>query len=254
MNVVHLGAGMIPVPPGDEPDGTEEYIYRLSHKVGLLGCNVTVIDVKAGEYQKQKRKESSARYRELCHPPLPHRYNHAFLQRIINFALLFTQSWSFAFLSALSLNRMLSRHEVDIIHPHFADSTLTAIFVNKLRGKPVCVIYDTHFPGLMTDLSWFQKLMTLNERLALKYADHVIVDTPSVKRRLVSVYHLEPAKITPIIQHGSFDEQEVAEYLLHKTKSVSEIKIVLCVSKISFTKNQLTVVKAVPKVIAKTPP
>ncbi len=106
----------------------------------------------------------------------------------------------------------------------------------------------------MADLSAFRKFLNYAEILAVRWADHVIVDTPSVQRRLARVYGISPSKVTPLIQHGSFDEEEVAKYLSVRAKSPSPPdKIVLNVSKVHPTKNQLAVVKAVKQVLEADP-
>ena len=57
MKVVHLGIGLVPVPPGDRAAGREEYIYQLTRHLGQQGCQVHVIDIKGGAQQEEKRQE-----------------------------------------------------------------------------------------------------------------------------------------------------------------------------------------------------
>ena len=135
MKVVHLGMGVIPVPPGDVAAGIEGYIYQLTRSLGKLGCVVHIIDIKGGEQQREKRSESSAVFHEVWHPPLPARSNYIFLQHFTNYVLVMSQSVIFALQAFFALNRLLSKEKIDIIHTHNRDTAIAAAMINKLRGK-----------------------------------------------------------------------------------------------------------------------
>ena len=98
MKVVHFGMGIIPIPPGDEAASGEEYIYLLTNHLGRQGCQVHVIDIKGGAYQKEKRQESSAEFHEVWHIPLPRRYNFPFWQHFLSNVLALSQVIPFTIL------------------------------------------------------------------------------------------------------------------------------------------------------------
>ncbi|MFC2072268.1 glycosyltransferase family 4 protein [Chloroflexota bacterium] len=251
MKIVQLGGGVVPVPPGDEPDGIEDYIYQLSHHLGKIGCQVCVIDIKGGDYQHEKRGESLASFYELWHLPLPHRYTFSLLQRFINYLLLLSHQLLFALLSSLTLIKMFSKEKILVIHSHISLSAIAAVVVGKLRKNTTVVVYSTHTPILMRNLTWRRRLIDFSEFIALRWADHIVADTPAVKRRLVSNLNLDPARITPIYVGAALDE--VKQFLTGKKTACHQSKIVLCVSKVLPTKNQLSAVKAIPQVVAVCP-
>ena len=251
MKVVHLSMGVTPVPPGDEAAGVEGYIYQLTHHLGLLGCQVHVIDIKGGAQQREKRRESRARFHEVWHPPLPHRYNSRFLQHFFNYLLIMSQVLLFALLSAFALNRLLGSEKIDVIHTHNREAAIAAVVVNRLRRNAAAVVYTPQAAFGLNKLTWRKKLINFAEIPALRWVDHVIALTPAVKGWLVSEFNLDPAKITPIHVGTALDEIE--QFLSHKTGACHRSNIVLCVGMISSRKNQLTAVKAISQVVAVHP-
>lgn len=250
MKVVHLSLGVTPVPPGDEAAGIEGYIFQLTRYLSKLDCQVHIIDIKAGEQQRQKRRESPAVFHEVWHPALPPRSNSPFFQHLFSYLLVMTQSLLFALLSSFTLNRLIGKEKIDVIHTHNRDTALAAIVVNRMRGKPARVIYTPQCPLGLTKLSWRKKLINSAEIPALRWADHVVALTPPVKEWLVSEFNLDQAKITPIAVGTALDE--VDGFLATKT-ACHQSNIILCTGVISDRKNQLSAVKAVPQVVAKHP-
>ena len=251
MKVVHLGLGVIPVPPGDIAAGVEGYIYQLTHHLGRPGCQVHVIDIKGGAQQKQKRQESSAKFHEVWHPPLPHSYNFPFLQRFFGYLLLMSHIFPFALLSSLALNRLFGREKIEVIHAHSREAALGAMVVNKLRRNAAVVIYTPQAAYGTKKLAWHKKLINFAEIPALKWADHIVALTAAVKRWLVAEFNLDPAKITPIHVGTALDEVE--QFLSYKAGACHQSNIVLCTGGISSRKNQFTAVKAIPQVVAVHP-
>jgi glycogen synthase len=250
MRVVHLGTGVIPVPPGQIAGGIEEYIYRLTDALGKTGCEVDVIDIKSGEEQKQKRRESSAAFHEVWHPPLPPRRRFPFGQRFFNYLLVMSQVTIFVVQASFTLYKLLGKKQVDIIQAHTREPALAAILVNKLRRSRAVVIFDTHAALIMEDLGWFMRLITSPELLAIHRADHIIPDTPAVKKRLVTKYRIDPEKMTPI--YTGLPLEEIEQFLRGKTGQ-RQAGLVLSVGTVDSRKNQSTTVKTVPKVIARNP-
>jgi len=250
MKIVHLGLGVTPVPPL-KLGGIEEIIYQLTHHLGRIGCQVHVIDIKGGAQQKQKRQESSAKFHEVWHPPLPHRYNLPFLQRFFSYLLLMSHILPFALLSSLALNRLFGREKIEVIHAHSREAALGAMVVNKLRRNTAVVIYMPQSAYGTKKLTWHKKLVNFAEIPALKWADHIIAQTPAVKRWLVSEFNLDPAKITQI--YSGISLEEVEQLLSRKEGACHQSNIVLCAGEVSARKNQFTAVKAIPQVVAACP-
>jgi glycosyltransferase involved in cell wall biosynthesis len=250
MKIVHLGLGITPVPP-IKSGGIEEIIYQLTRYLGCLGCQVHVIDIKGGEQQKQKRLESSAEFHEVWHPPLPHRYNSPFLQRFFSYLLLMLHVLPFALLSSLALNRLFGREKIDVIHAHSREAALGAMVVNKLRRNTAVMIYMPQSAYGTKKLSWYKKLINFAEIPALKWADHIVAQTPAVKRWLVSEFNLDPAKITQI--YSGISLEEVEQLLTREEGACHQSNIVLCAGEVNARKNQFTAVKAIPQVVAEYP-
>jgi glycosyltransferase involved in cell wall biosynthesis len=251
MKVVHVGAGHIPVPPGDEASGTEEYIYHLTDHLGRLGSQVTVIDIKSGIQQEIKRQQSSARFHAVWHPSLPHRYKYHFLQRLFSYLLLMLHLFLFAFPASAVLNRLFGSEKIEVVHTHTSIPALAAMMVNRLRRRPAVMVYTMH-TGFGTGKStWRLRLPALPEILALKWADHVIAPSPAIKRWLISEFNLDPDKITQI--YTGADITELEEYVSSRDGDCHQSNILLCVSGISARKNQFTIVKAIPQVVAVHP-
>jgi len=110
-------------------------------------------------------------------------------------------------------------------------------------------VYSTHYVGLMTKPTWFRRLIDFSEIIPLKWADHIVADTPAVKRRLVSDFNLEAAKITPI----GIGLDEVKQFLSKRAGACHQSNMVLCVGAVNPRKNQFSAVKAIPQVVAAHP-
>ncbi|MFC1940382.1 glycosyltransferase family 4 protein [Chloroflexota bacterium] len=253
MKVVHLGIGVIPVPPpGDIAAGGEEYVYVLTRYLSRLECEVHVIDIKGGAQQREKRQQSSAKFHELWRLPLPYRYRHRFLRRYLNYLLTASQTLLFAVIAAFSLNRLLAKEKIDIVHVHNENVALAAIIVNKLRRNNTITVYTPFSAYGLTKFSWRKRLIYFAEIPTLRWIDHIVASTPSVKQWMISEFNLDPAKITQI-RAGGTDLDEVEGFLFHKEGVCHQSNMVLCAGGIMERKNQLTAVKAMAKVVSVHP-
>jgi glycosyltransferase involved in cell wall biosynthesis len=251
VKVVHLGIGLIPVPPGDEAAGREDYIYQLTYQLGQQGCQVHVIDIKGGTQQEEKRQQSPARFHQAWHLPLPHRYNSRFLPRFFRYLLILLPTIFFSISSSFVLNRLTGRENIEIIHTHDKDVALAAILVNKLRRNAAVTIYTPQSAYGLAQFSRTKRLINFTEIPALKWTDHIIALTPAVKKWLVSEFKLYPSKITPI--HVGVALDEIERHLSLKTGASHQSNIVLNVGAIASKKNQLTAVKSIPQVVVAHP-
>ena len=247
MKVVHLGIGLIPVPPGDEVAAVERHIYLLTHHLGRLGCQVHVIDIKVGAQQKEERQKSSAKFHRVWLPPLPHSYKLPLLGRFF----IYLHLLPFDLLSSFVLNRLCGREKIEVIHVHSRDSALPAIMMNKIRRNAAVTVYTPHTPFQLRKLTRRERLRNFADILTLKWVDHIAALTPSVKRWLVSEFNLDPAKITSI--HSGADLDKIEQFLSHKAGACHQSNIVLSVGLISSRKNQFTTVKAISQVIKTHP-
>jgi glycosyltransferase involved in cell wall biosynthesis len=251
MKVVHLGIGLIPVPPVDIAAGREEYIYHLTNHLGRLGCQVHVIDIKGGAPQREKRQESSAKFHEAWHLPLPHRYNPPFWEPLFNYLRDRSSTVFFGLSSSLILNRLLGREKIEVIHAHDREVALATIIASKLRRNRAVTVYTPQAAYGLTKWSRRQRLIRFAEILALKWADHIVALTPEVKEWLVSEFNLDPAKITPI--HLGVAMDKIEQFLSHKAVACHQSNMVLCTGVVQPRKNQLTAVKAISQVIKTHP-
>jgi len=252
MKVVHLGIGIVPVPPGDIAAGREEYIYQLTNHLGRLGCQVWVIDIKGGAQQRGRRQQSSAKFHELWHPPLPYRCDFPFLRRFSKYILYPLDTLQYSLLALLSispLNKLLAKEKIEVIHAHQRDAALAAVLVNKLRRNRAVVFYT---PQAVTGLKKrLRNAIHFAEIPALRRVDHIIALTAAYKDWLVSEYNLDPAKITPIHVGAAIDE--IKQFRSQKGEVRHRSNIVLCVGGVMERKNQLTAVKAIAKMVSAHP-
>ena len=252
MKIVHLGVGLIPVPPGDIAASGEEYIYLLTNQLGRLGCEVDVIDIKGGPQQIEKRQQSSAKFHEAWHLHLPYRYNFPFWEPFFNFILVVTiPSVFFATSSSIVLSRLIGRDKINIIHTHTREVAVAVSITNKLIRKPAATVYSLRNAYKLEKVTWLQKLIRLPEILALKWTDNIIALTPAVKDWLVSEFKVEPTKISQI--YAGADIDEVEQFLSRKKGECHQSNIILCTGAIVPRKNQFTAVKAIAKVLKTHP-
>jgi glycosyltransferase involved in cell wall biosynthesis len=251
MKVVHLGIGLIPVPPCDVAASTEADIYLLTYYLGQQGCQVHVIDIKGGAQQKEKRLKSSAVFHEAWHLPLPYRHNFPFWEPFFNYLAVTIPSTYFALSSSPVLYRLIGRENIEVIHTHTRETTIAAVIMNKLRRKTALTIYTPHSGYKLTKVSLRQRVFRITEILAFKWADHVVAQVPAAKDWLVSEFHLNPAKITQIYAGIGLDEVE--QFLYRKVGPCHQANIVLCTGTIGARKNQFTAVKVISQVIKTHP-
>lgn len=237
MKIVHIAPGVYPIPSRDKAAAIEEVIFQISNHLVELGCQVYIIDIKTTQSQ---RKGALAIFRETPNVPPP-----AKVGRFLSFF----KSILFAIMSIPVLWHLLKSEEIDIIHTHYTYSAITAMIVSRLRGHTP-VIYTSHNPNLLTFSSKENTFKNIVEMVAIKLSDCVIALTPMVKRKLISDFGIQPAKICCL--YNGYDPSEIEQYL-HKDSSNSKSNIILCVGRISIRKNQQTIVSAIPKVIARYP-
>lgn len=236
MRVVHLAPGCKPVLSSSGISASaEKVIYEVTDWLERLNCHCHVIDIKA----KPPRMESLATFHEVWDPPVPHLWVLWGMGKPLLFALL----------SLPELYGLLHREKIDVLHLHCGLHVPLAWLISRLSGK-VPVVYAPHNSWLLEPNTFLNKVKGMPEVIAYKIADHIIADVPVVARRLVVNLGINPAKIT-IIYYGP-EQDEIQKFMATKSNP-HESNIVLCVAGIFRRKNQLAILKAVPKVIAAYP-
>ena len=255
MNIVHLGLGIIPVPPGDVPAGREEYIYQLTRHFSLLGHDAHVIDIHASEDITRKRQAANVQYHTFRRPllPYPYRKGFPFLRRFSKFLLYpfdVFQTWLFAILGGIQLKKLLSERDIDIIHTHQGEIAIVATIVNKMAGNPAKVLYTPQIPTTLP--KWLRKVALWPERIAFKRIDHVVTLTNGFKKWLSGEYTVDPKNITVI--HVGTAINDIQAFMQDHPKSRMEKSIpIVSTGGIIRRKNQLTSVKAFARIAADHP-
>jgi glycosyltransferase involved in cell wall biosynthesis len=237
MKVVHISPGVYPIPCKDRAAAIEEIILQLTNHLKKLGCDVYIIDI---ETDQCSRIGALAKFRVA-----PTFFSEENINRIIfNFRALI-----FAFNCLPVLNHLLNEKKIDIIHTHYIYSAFTVIILNKLIRR-VPVIHTTHAHDLIMTPSlktWFKGFP---EFVALKLADHIIAETPSVKDRLISYFGIGENKISIISSGVAIQICETPDKI-ERNKNLNDNIIILCVGRISKRKNQFAVIRSIPKVITR---
>ena len=237
MKVIHIAPGVYPIPSRDKAAAIEEVIFQLSNHLIELGCQVYIIDIKTKQSQ---RNGGLANFREAWNLPSQGTISH----------FLFTfKAVLFAFTSLPVLWHLLSHEKIVIIHTHYSYSAVTTAIFSKLK-QGIHVVHTTHAHDLIMNPCLKNYLKGIPEIIVLKIADHIIAETPAVKRRLLSEFRINPAKISVI--YSGPEQEKIKQFASTKGKNSSNSeKIILCVGRISKRKNQLAVVESIPEVLAR---
>ena len=237
MKIVHIAPGVYPIPSRDKATAIEEIIFQLANHLIKLGCKVFIIDIKA---EPSQREGALAKFKEV---------KTFSSHRRVKRCLFSFQAGFFAFTHLPVLWRLLGIEKMDIIHTHYSYSAVTAMMISRLRQR-IPVVHTTHAHDLIMNPCLKNYLKGIPEIIALKMADGIIAETPAVKRRLISDFSIDRAKISVI--YSGVEQEEIEQFVYAKQGSLhSPNTIVLCVGRISKRKNQLSVVKAIPKVLAR---
>jgi 1,4-alpha-glucan branching enzyme len=228
MKVVQVATGIFPIPGCDRAAAVERIVYELSLNLSKKGCNVHVIDIPS-----KKRKLNKIIFHEV-------RIGYFASMHYKNFRAL-----AFSFFSVFALLNIFKKTRVDVVHTHSAYSGLLCMLLCRLF-RSTCHVHTTHGPDLVMYASSLKMLKSFSEVIVLKYSNHIVAETLTVKEQLIYRFKIPPQKIT-IIPSGV--EKPV---VMQNTYSSSE-SIILSVGRISSRKNQLTLVKAIPDILATHP-
>ncbi len=240
MRVCQVGTGSLPVDPG-ATGGTERFVHYLSRTLQRLGHDITVVDMAADE-----RPDVPYRLVEL---PLRWRSGSNLLAHGIR-GLLFGRA------VARRLNRLLRQEQFDVVNFHSQFSGLFGIPVARRLGVPA--FFTMHNP-LWSDVSacrspWARAKFWM-ERRAEAQAEGRIYLSEAVRENRRCFFGLDPAglKVVPLgIDESWFTPVEPSAAVRQKYAPRGEA-VVLQVARIAPYKNQMTLVRALPKILQAAP-
>jgi len=237
MKVIHIATGAYSVPPAGA-GGAEKVIYSLTEHLSRLGCDVSVIDIKAKEHQGLK---SGVTFHEVREPPiadkgLPH--------HVIRLSI-------FAILAIFKLRTLVKNNKIDIIHTHNQFSAAAILLANKLFHWNIPHIHTTHNSYIVMRPTLANKLKNILEVIVFKKANHIIAQTNTVRQQLTSKFNVSPARIT-VIPNG-IELEDITEFIANNPDQGSPGKVVLCPARICPRKNQLSLMNAIPIVLKAHP-
>jgi glycosyltransferase involved in cell wall biosynthesis len=180
MNVVHIGTGVMSIPPRGV-GAVENAIYELSKMMVHHGHSVAIIDIKSNV----DRGKTGIGFYEVKIPSL------------CDLHPLF-QVLSFAVRVIPPLYRLVKEKEIDIIHTHSQFAGMFVLITKNLFRWKIPLIYTTHSADLILNPNLLNIFKHIAEYVLFRVSDHVTTPTESIKRRLISRFGLPPSKITPI--------------------------------------------------------
>jgi len=237
VKIIHVATGGYSVPPIGA-GGAEKVIYFLTEHLSRLGCNVSVIDIKAKEHQEPK---SGVTFHEVWEPPLADK---GFLRHVIRASV-------FAILAIFKARHLIKNGEIDIIHTHNQFSAAAILVANKAFHWNIPHVHTTHNSYLVMRPTLTNKLKHILEVIVFKKANHIIAQTDTVRQQLTSKFNVSPARIT-VIPNG-VELEDITEFISNNPDQGSPSKVVLCPARICPRNNQLSLMKAIPTVLKAHP-
>lgn len=246
--------GAVPIPPGDEPGGIEIFTYLLT-KYLASHMRVSVLDLSVGAQQSRMRLASGATFYSIPRLPIPHsavgKVKWQLMGRILRYILVMIHVVYFAFLSGLCLFKMLKSQRVDIIHTHSKEVAIAAFVFRRLARSRAIMVHNSHAAVLLEKLDWKKRFMNILEFVAISKADHVFVDSQSVKEILTLKFGYDGSRVSVLYGGGAYDDLQIV-----KARSSGLVRTptkVLCVGSVNSRKNQLAAVRAIPAILQRVP-
>jgi glycosyltransferase involved in cell wall biosynthesis len=224
MAIVQVATGIYPIPASDRAAAIEQIVYELSSNLSRKGCEVHVIDIPS-----KKRKSNKIIFHEV-----PIGYFASMYYRV--------RALAFSVFSVFTLLNIFKKTRVDIVHTHYTYSGLLCMVVCRLF-RNVCHVHTTHNPYLV---KYGSGLKRFSELIVLKFSNHIVVQTLTIKKQLVYRFKIPSHKIT-VIPSG------VEKPMIMQSTRASSEPIILSTGRLCSRKNQLTLVKAIPHILATHP-
>lgn len=243
MKVLQVGTGMSSI-SAKSSTATESVAYNLSRELSKL-CEVHILDFKDNNRDKLPR----VTYHDIDMPKAwgPDVYTTPGTLRHVARRMLYTVKTAFRFVS------LMSKEKFDIIHCHNQYTGMVLSLINKLFYKSKFV-YTLHTPFWTLPDEQLPNLFFLKtqvERACMRNSTKVIAVSNSQKIMAEKRTGLEHGKITYIPNGVDLLRFYPGKSNVRKTLTSPNEKIVLCVARISRIKNQMSIIKAIPKVISK---
>jgi len=229
-NIVHMGTGIMSIPPGGI-GAAENAIYELSKELVQHGYGVDIIDMKSNV----SRGETGIVFHEVRVPSLCDA--HPLLQVL-----------SFAWRTIPELYGLKKEKPVDIIHTHSQFTGVSALLAKRLFRWKVPVIYTIHSAERILNPNLSNVFKHVAECLVLRMSDHIITPTESIRRRLISHFGLSSSRITSI-PHG-IELNKISP--VHPLPEM-ENPVILYPARIGRGKNQMTLLKAMVFILKLVP-
>lgn len=229
--IVLLSLGLVSLTSGEVPPGSavDRIVYHLSEEFRLRNVPFLLLDVAPKSSPRgivaHRSTESNpfSKYREL--------------QGI-------AEVW-FATKNLLTILRMSIGTEASLIHIHVSYQLLVVAIMRRILGLKIKLLYATHNHSTIMARGHFEGVRLRSrvaERLALRVADHVVVPTPTAKRRLMDDYAIASEKVSVV--PAGVDTARISRLAeLHTNRRSSDL--LLCVARIEKRKNQISLLKAV---------
>jgi glycosyltransferase involved in cell wall biosynthesis len=225
MKIIQIASGIYPIPSDNRAAAIEKIIYELSLNLSLKGCDVHIIDIPS-----KKRVKSTIQFHETSN------------LNCLNIRLNSTQrSILFSFFSAFMLLKVLRKIQADVVHTHYSYSGFLCMIVCRLFTN-IHNIHTTHAHDLIMYSSPLNIVKGFSEIITLKYSNHIIAETSTVKEQLIYRFHVPSQKIS-VISSG-VDIPVISQ----KEHNHSDY-IILSVGRICSRKNQMALVNAIPDVL-----
>jgi glycosyltransferase involved in cell wall biosynthesis len=243
MKVLQVGTGMSSI-SAKSATATESVAYNLSKELSKL-CEVHILDFK----DNNRDKLSGVIYHNIDMPKAwgPDVYTTPGTLRHVARRMLYTIKTIFNFIP------LMHKEKFDIIHCHNQYTGFVLSLINRLFYKSKFV-YTLHTPfwtladEMLPKTFW---LKTQVERQCFRNADEVVAVSETLKKSIEKRAGVDSKKVVHISNGVDLIKFYPGKSSVRKMLAKTDEKIVLCVARISRIKNQMAVIKAIPKIINK---
>lgn len=240
MKICHVAPGFIRVPSGGS-GAVENIIHELCSTLCKLGHDVTLLDSFFGpRVSAPYRLSQVAVWWHLDSNLMTHAVRGFVYQR----------------LARRRLRELLQQNDHEVVHFYNQFSAVGGIPVAQRYGA--LAVFHSHNPtwgNASACQSATERLKFTLERIAFRKADVVISCGRSVANNLVNYLNVPSSKVVGVpngLEDSWFTVPHVPSSLKERYAPNRE-RIVLNVARVSPYKNQMTLVKAVPRVVAAVP-
>ena len=240
MNICQLGTGYMKIPP-KSAGATEKVIYILSKELSNIKNNVHIIDI-----ENISREKNGIVYHNLYIPGfLINEVETHGLKHISKRVL-------FAAQSRFKLKKILCQEKFDVVHAH---NQFSAAFNLKLvQSNNLPFVYTTHNALWSYTSSKSRHKIDhrfILEKKVLKKADGIIAISRILKENIIKDLNIDPDRIR-VIPNGvdiNLYNPNIQCSEIRKKYAPNNERLILCVGRVSRTKNQGELVKAIPDIL-----